>query len=428
MTSAKSKATELYRNITQCRVCHSDKLTECMSFGKQYLASNFVASNDGHPLAAIKVPLSVVLCEECGLLQLKELVKRDLLYHDYFYRSGTNPMMQAALKDVVNDVSRNATLKKGDYIVDIGCNDCTMLSLFPSEYRRIGVEPATNINWGSVDPSIHIINDFFSRKEVARATAGAPCRLVTSIAMLYGVEDLNAFSSEVKSMLAPDGVWCIQLSYLPTIIENMSFYDVCHEHLYYFSLSTLNSLMERNGLSIYDASLNDVNGGSLRVFVTHHEHQKAKTPNYYRILEEEQKLGLAEASTYQEFFGQVHDLKTRINGYLRNEADQGNLVVGLGASTKGNVLLQFFGVDRELLPYISERNPEKVSLRTLGTDIELVSEERARELAPSCMLVLIWFFKDEIIQREKQYLEQGGKLLFPMPYCHLVTKDGEMPL
>jgi hypothetical protein len=245
---------------------------------------------------------------------------------------------------------------------------------------------------------------------------------------VYGVEDLNAFSSEVKSLLAPDGVWCIQLSYLPTIIKNMSFYDVCHEHLYYFSLSTLNSLMERNGLSIYDASLNDVNGGSLRVFVTHREKQKAKTPDYYRIFEEEQRLELAGASPYRKFFDQVHDLKAKINGYLRNEAEKGNLVVGLGASTKGNVLLQFFEVDKGLMPYISERNPEKVSLKTLGTDIELVSEERARELNPSCMLVLIWFFKDEIIKREKQYLEQGGKLLFPMPYCHLVTKDGETAL
>ena len=124
----------------------------------------------------------------------------------------------------------------------------------------------------------------------------------------------------------------------------------------------------------------------------------------------------------------MHNLKVKINGYLRDETEKGNLVVGLGASTKGNVLLQFFGIDKQVLPYISERNPEKVSLRTLGTDIELVSEERARELDPSCMLVLIWFFKDEIIKREKQYLEQGGKLLFPMPYCHLVTRDGEAPL
>jgi hypothetical protein len=280
MTSAKSKSAKLYRNITQCRVCQSNALTECMSFGEQYLASNFVSSNDGHPLGDIKVPLTLTLCESCGLLQLKESVQHDLLYYDYFYRSGTNPMMQAALKDVVDDVSRKAALKQGDYIVDIGCNDCTMLSFVPAEYRRIGVEPATNINWSGVDPSIRIINGFFSGKEVARATGGSSCQLVTSIAMLYGVKDLNAFSSEVKSMLAPDGTWCIQLSYLPTIIQNLSFYDVCHEHLYYFSLATLNALMERNGLSIYDASLNDVNGGSLRVFVTHQEQQRATTPNY----------------------------------------------------------------------------------------------------------------------------------------------------
>ena len=374
------------------------------------------------------LPLTVVLCQGCGMIQLRESVKRGVLYHDYFYRSGTNPMMQEALRDVANQVIARANLKEGDTILDVGCNDGTMLSYFPDKFRRVGVEPATNINWEGIDPSIRIINDFFAKSRVDQVTGGVPCQLITSIAMLYGVEDLNAFATEAKSMLAKDGMWCIQLSYLPTILSTMSFYDVCHEHLYYFSLATLNNLLDRNGLSIYDASLNDVNGGSLRVFVTHQENGKPKTEAFHRILEQESKLGLTEADSYRKFFHQVHLLKTQINDYLHHESEKGNLVVGLGASTKGNVLLQFFDIDKKLLPYISERNPEKVSLRTLGTDIELVSEEQARQLDPSCMLVLIWFFKDEIIKREQSYLERGGKLLFPMPYCHLITKDGEIAL
>ena len=225
----------------------------------------------------------------CGVLQLKESVKRSVLYHDYFYRSGTNPMMRDALQDVVGDLTTKANLQEGDVIVDVGCNDGTMLSLVPPKYRRIGVEPATNINWGQLDPSIRIINGFFSKDRVDEVTGGAPCKVITSIAMLYGVEDLNRFAAEAKSMLAKDGVWCIQLSYLPTILSTMSFYDVCHEHLYYFSLATLETLLERNGLSIYDASLNEVNGGSLRVFVTHQENHKEKTQAYHRIAEEERK-------------------------------------------------------------------------------------------------------------------------------------------
>lgn len=428
MSAVTRKNQALYRNITCCRVCQSGAMVDCMDFGEQYLASNFVRSNEGLPLSQVRVPLTVVLCQGCGILQLRESVDRDLLYRDYFYRSGTNPMMRHALKDVADDIMSRTNLGPGDIVVDIGCNDGTMLSYFSQEPRRIGIEPATNINWGDLDPEIHIINDFFSRKRLEEDTGGAPCQVVTSIAMMYGVEDLNAFCAQVKSVLAPGGVWCIQLSYLPAIISNMSFYDVCHEHLYYFSLTTLDTLLELNGLSIYDASLNDVNGGSLRVFATHKENRAAKTEAYHRILADEEQMELTDADYYHRFFEQVNTLKGKVTKYLRQEADQGNLVVGLGASTKGNVLLQFFDIDKKLVPYISERNPEKVSLRTLGTDIELVSEEQARQLNPSTMLVLIWFFKDEIIKREGEYLEKGGKLLFPMPYPHLLTKHGETAL
>jgi hypothetical protein len=246
--------------------------------------------------------------------------------------------------------------------------------------------------------------------------------------MLYGVEDLNAFTSEVKSILAPDGIWCIQVSYLPEIIRTLSFFDICHEHLYYFSLRTLDHMLERNGLTIVHASTNEVNGGSLRVFVTHREGRSKKAGNFDQLIRQENELGLTDRHTYRRFFESVCELKQNIRSYIRQETEDGRLVIGLGASTKGNVLLQFFELDNHLLPYISERNPEKVSLRTLGTDIELISEERARQLNPSCMLVLIWFFKDEIIRREQPYLQNGGKLLFPMPYCHLVTKDGERRL
>jgi hypothetical protein len=399
-----------------------------MHFGKQYLASHFVRNNTEHPLSNLKVPLSVVLCRSCGLLQLQETVDRQVLFRDYFYRSGTNPMMYAALKDVVEDISKKIDLKQGDCILDIGCNDCTMLSLFSNEYNRIGIEPSTNINWDGVDPSIHIVNNFFSQRDVLRITNGSLCRVVTSIAMFYSVEDVNAFTSEVKSILAPDGVWCIQLSYLPATIKSMSFYDICHEHLYYFSLTVLDEFMESNGLSIYDVSTNDVNGGSLRVFVSHKELDKSKPEHFYKLLEEERNMCLFDQETYQSFFRKIGEMKQKVISYIRHEAESGNLVIGLGASTKGNVLLQFFGIDNHSLPYISERNPEKVSLRTLGTDIELISEEQARALKPSCMVVLIWPFKEEIIRRESLYLQNGGKLLFPMPYCHIVTKDGEMRL
>jgi hypothetical protein len=183
--------------------------------------------------------------------------------------------------------------------------------------------------------------------------------------------------------------------------------------------------MERNDLVVYDASVNDVNGGSLRVFVTHKENDIEKTKSYKDIFELESSMCLNRTEIYERFFESVCNMRRKVKDYIQDEHEKGNLVIGLGASTKGNVLLQFFGINKELLLYISERDIDKVSLRTLGTDIELISEDKARELHPSCMLVLIWFFKDEILKREKSYLQNGGKLLFPMPDCYLVTQDGE---
>jgi hypothetical protein len=417
----------IHNAITHCRICDSSDLTDLFTFGDQFLATAFVRSNAEHPLAGIKVPLSVTLCRSCGLVQLKESVRRDLLFHDYFYRSNTNPMMRRALEEVAEDLSSHAALKNGDFVLDVGCNDGTMLGFFDPRTVRIGIEPARNIDWSGVDRSIHIVNDFFSKEVALKASGGQLYRGISSVAMLYSVEDVNAFAAQIRELLTPDGVWCIQVSYLQSMLDTLSFYDICHEHLYYFTLGTLSRVLERHSLEIFDASTNDVNGGSLRLFATHRNGAQ-KTNRLRNLTDTEVKRNLDNPETYAKFFGRVTAARKTICDYIRNENALGRMVVGLGASTKGNVLLQFFGLDRNWLPYISERNPDKVSLRTLGTDIELISEESARALSPSCMLVLIWFFKDEILKRERSYLEQGGKLLFPMPYPHLVTKDGETRL
>ncbi len=245
--------------------------------------------------------------------------------------------------------------------------------------------------------------------------------------MFYDLDDPNSFVADMKSVLAPDGIICLQLSYLVLMIKNMNFYDICNEHLEYYSLNTLITLMERHDLEIFDASTNHVNGGSIRIFIAH-KGVREKTENINRLLEDERAMGLYDAAPYLEFHKDINELAEKVKKYILSFTDNGNSVLGLGASTKGNVLLQLFGISKEILPYISERNPDKVGLRTLGTDIELISEEKARELKPACMLVLPWYFKDEIVSREKPYLESGGELLFPMPYPHVVRSDGEVTL
>ena len=423
-----------YTIIERCRICGSTALTEVISLAPQYLSPTFVESNEGNELSQIKVPLTVVLCDKskdpnaCGLIQLKETVNPDLLYTNYFYRTAVNDTMKKDLNELVNTLQTKVNLKDGDIVVDIGANDGTMLSYFPEKTTRIGVEPAKNIDWNHLDKSIKIVNDYFSGKALSPALNGKKVKSFTCCAMFYDLEDPNSFVSDIKNLLAEDGVWCIQISYLVLMIKNLNFYDICNEHLEYYSLQTLSNLMERHGLEIFDAETNAVNGGSLRVYVSHKEENKEKSENQKNLLQIEEEMNLYDAQPYKNFYIEMENLATKVRAHLLNEIKKGNKVLGLGASTKGNVLLQFFGIDKKALPYISERNPMKVGLKTLGSDIELISEEHARSLNPSCMLVLPWYFKKEITEREQEYVKNGGTLLFPMPYPHLITKNGEINL
>ena len=426
--------TKVHKNIQHCRVCGSADLTEVVSIEEQYLSPTFVETNENNPLADIRVPQTLVLCDRsnntnaCGLLQLKETVEPDYLYREYFYRSSVSDTMRKDLKNVVDDVVERVHLEDNDIVVDIGANDCTMIGYFPSDLTRIGVEPAQNISWEGVAPSIKIVNNYFSQDVLSGILEDKKVKIFTSCAMFYDLDDPNSFVSDVKSLLHEEGVWCIQLSYLPLMLKNINFYDICNEHLEYYSLHTLNYLMKQNGLEIFDAAENDVNGGSIRVMITHLDRKIEKTDSFKELIDIEKTMNLFDKKTYTDFHEEILSLKNKIKNTIGVEIKNGNTVLGLGASTKGNMLLQLFGIGKETIPYISERNPEKVGLKTLGTDIELISEERAREINPSYMLVLPWYFKSEIVAREKEYILNGGKLLFPMPYPHVVHKDGETKL
>jgi hypothetical protein len=428
-----------FKLIERCKICGSRELTDVIRIAPQFLSPTFTRDNaEEGELARLRVPLTMTLCDRardpqaCGLLQLREEVEADLLYRRYFYRSATSETMRRDLNDVVEDIRSRVSLAPGDIVVDIGANDCTTLGFYPAHLTRVGFEPARNIDWSGVDPSIAIVNDYFAAAPFEQRFPGRKAKAVGCNAMFYDLADPNSFVADVKRILAPDGIWCIQLSYLPLMLTNMNFYDICHEHLSYYSLDALSHLMRRHDLAVVDAATNAVNGGSLRAFVAHAGNPAAVTAagqvNLAALAQAERDLRLEAAQTYRDYFRRIEDLAARVNAFMEQEAGAGGKVFGLGASTKGNVLLQLFGITKERMPYISERNPEKVGLRTLGTDFELISEERARELRPSSMVVLPWYFKSEIVAREQDYLRQGGKLLFPMPYAHVVTKDGEIRL
>lgn len=413
-----------YREITKCRLCGSRNLTPTLKFPRQYIASTFVKSNRDYPMSKVKIPMTLLLCEGCGLSQLKETVRPELLYTNYFYRSNVSNTMKRDLRLVIEDALSRVDWKPGDAVLDIGCNDGLMISMFPSQLSRYGIDPARNVDWGHLDPSITICNDYFPSPLID----DKKFKVITSTAMFYDLDDPNAGVRAIKQALHKDGVACIQVSYLYSTIRDMNFYDICHEHLEYYSLKTLCMLMERNGLKVFDASVNDVNGGSIRILAAHAEAKRPRSESVDYILLKERIFRLDQRETYEVFSRLIIHGVRQVRRHIRGLAKRGQTVVALGASTKGNVMLQLCGISKKTIAYISERNPFKVGLRTLGTDMELISEEAARKMNPGCMFVIPWNFKAEILAREKDYLDRGGKLLFIMPYPHLVDKGGEKPL
>jgi len=428
---------ENIKTLEKCKTCGNKNLTKVLTLDEQFLSPTFVKSNKDNKLAKIKSPLTLVLCDKteneknCGLLQLLEITNPDLLYKEYFYRSATNDTMRTDLEDVVNQALEIAKPNKGDTIVDIGSNDCTLLNFYKQEFNKIGFEPAQNIEYIDEGNNITVINNYFNSKEF-KIQSKNKAKIITSCAMFYDLDDPKKFVKDVEEILDEDGIWCCQISYLVSMLKYNNFYDICHEHLSYYSLETFEYLINQFGLKCFYAETNDVNGGSIRLYICKKSSNKyTENKFFYKlnlIKEEEKKFKLTDPQTFYNFEKIISELKDKTVKFVDSILNLNKKVLGLGASTKGNIILQHFGLTKEKIPYISERNPEKAGLKCLGSDIELISEEKAREINPDAFIVLPWNFKKEIVNREKNYLQGGGKLMFVMPYPHIVTKDKEIKL
>jgi NDP-4-keto-2,6-dideoxyhexose 3-C-methyltransferase len=406
---------------TSCRSCASSDLVTAMDFGNLYV-SNF----PDIPESALwpRVPLELLLCGGCGLVQLRHTTPPEWLYRRYWYKSGVSATMRAALADVTDKAAHFAGLEPGDNVLDIGCNDGTLLRSYAVEgIRRTGFEPAENLVLEASAGTDRIVNDFFS----ARPVLGEQFRVVTSIAMFYDLEDPNAFVADVASVLAEEGVWIIEMHYLPQVLARNAFDAICHEHLEYYSLNALEPLLERHGLTVADAETNDMNGGSLRVYIVHRDSPAASIPARRARVEalraRERAMNLRALRPYAEFYERVRRIGERLGRYVESERDRNHQISVYGASTKGNTLLQVFGLDRTLLRSAAERNPEKWGKYTVGTWIPIVSEVEARAHAND-FLVLPWHFLNEIQNRERDFLQRGGKLIVPLPTPYFIDSTG----
>jgi SAM-dependent methyltransferase len=408
-----------------CRVCQS-ALEPILDLGNHFV-SDFPAPSDP---PGTKAPLELVLCRRCRLLQLKHTVNPDEMYRNYWYKSGTNQTMRTALADIANKAEALIHLKAGETVLDIGCNDGTLLASYKTGgVCKVGIDPS-NVAEYSRKIADKLIIDFFSAEVYGREMGERRAKVVTSIAMFYDLEDPNKFVSDIKRVMNLDGLWIIQMSYLPLMLKTNEFGNICHEHLEYYSLQSLEYLLNLHGFEIVDVELNDINGGSLRAYIRNRgaapdsfgdvTYRQLAAERVRAMREAEIKLGLVDKQVYDEFAARVERIKNDVVNFVQAEVSKGKRVYVYGASTKGNTVLQYFNLDHALITAAAERNPDKFGRVTVGTRIPIVSEADARAANPDYFLVLPWHFLEEFMAREHDYLYSGGRFIVPFPHFTLI--------
>ena len=419
------------RHIKACRICGSSKLVDVVDLGNQHLQGSFVKQGVIEPPRR-KFPTRLVRCDAeagngaCGLVQLAQTFPPSILYTNYWYRSGTNDTMRDHLSGVVKSaLAMIGTPGKPFKVLDIGCNDGTLLSYYPEGTELFGVDPS-DIALG-IELPLTLVNDTFPSDQTSKAFQGVKFDIITAIAMFYDLEDPVDFARHVASVLDKDGLWIIEMSYLPLMLLQNSFDTICHEHIEYYSLAVLEHLLDAAGLRVFRAEVNDINGGSIRCFVCHKDVNKFDSPENRRFLRRlhlmEFEMALDTEEPYAAFRTRISELRTKTRELLNQLRRQGEVIHLYGASTKGNVLLQYYRIDNTMIQAAAERNPHKVGARTLGTEIPIISEEESRRIGPKYYLVLPWHFKREFIQREYELIRQGVTFVFPLPQIELVSAD-----
>ena len=399
--------------------------------GKHYV-SDFIKSEEDY-VGREKWSLDLEIDETIGAARLTEVPPSDTMWGKYWYRSGINATMTKELGNIVQEITSRVKLQDNDIWLDIACNDGTLLRQVPNNLIKLGVDPADDTFHSESSKHATVIQDYFSYNAYQRTGYGdRKAKVVTTIAMFYDLLNPHQFIDDVISILDDNGVWVLQMSYTPLMLEQLAFDNICHEHAYYYSLLSIKKLFEQHGLRIVDCDLNDVNGGSFRVYV---QKNIAEVSSFgtsplrdvcsFRvnsILEYERaNYDLTDVKVWDKFQKRIDELKEQTVSFIKEEKARGKVICGYGASTKGNTLLQWFGLDHTLIDAIAERSPYKFGLKTVGTNIPILSEEEVRKMNPDYMLVLPWHFISEFVQRESEYLVGGGKFIVPCPRFEIVS-------
>jgi hypothetical protein len=390
--------------ITRCRLCHSKSFLKIHSFGKLFV-SNFV--NKINIKKGIKAPLNLIYCKKCTLLQLEHSAPQEIMYKKfYWYRSGVTFTMKKALKDIYYATKKLNFLKKNDVILDIGANDGTFLKNFKNNFYTIGCEPASNLQ-SELKKNCHfVLNDFWNAdsclKILENNNINKP-KLITAIGMFYDLEDPSKFIKDAADVMHEDGVFIAQLMCLNSMLEQNDLGNICHEHLEFYNYKSLKYLFEKNGLKIFKIEKNSINGGSYRVYCK---------KNIKKSINFKENTSLREIN---KFIKRVILNKKKCIDFLKKAKNSNKKVFIYGASTKGNTLLQYYKIDRNLIPYAAERSPEKWGKYTIGTGIKIVSENQAKKMKPDYFFALPYGFINEFVKREKKWIKAGGRFLIPYP-------------
>jgi hypothetical protein len=409
----------MYTEINKCRISGSKNLINVLSLGEQCLTGVFPKS-PGEEIT--KGPLDLVWCPDSGLLQMKQSYSLDEMYGDnYGYRSGLNASMVSHLTNKIHTLERLVSLFDRDLVIDIGSNDATSLKAYSGKHRKVGIDPTGKKFREYYTDGISLIPEFFSAEAFKSLFPNDKAKIITSIAMFYDLESPMNFVRDIEACLADDGIWHFEQSYMPSMLRTNSYDTICHEHLEFYSFKVVKKLLEVCGMRVIDVQMNAINGGSFAITACKKDAKYiSNIPIIDWMLRQEDDLGLDTPKPYRDFEERVFKHRKNLLELIEALVADGKKIFGYGASTKGNVLLQFCGLTTKHIPYIAEVNEQKFGSFTPGTHIPIISEKEARAMKPDYFFVLPWHFKHSILEREKNYLEQGGKFIFPLPEIEIV--------
>lgn len=403
--------------ISKCRNCSKKKLIKVFSFGNLAFTGKFSKFRN-----VKKAPLRLSICNNCKLIQLSDSYNIKYLYgFDYGYRTGLNQTMTMHVKNVVKFLKKKTLLKNNDAVLDIASNDGTLLNFYSKNIISFGIDPILKKYIKHYSKINYKITDFFSIDRIQNFYSGK-FKIITALSVFYDLEDPNKFLNDIEKLISDDGIILIEFADLYSIIKYNMFDTICHEHLAYYTSKIIISMCENNNLKVIDIRRNSINGGSAQYYITKKNSKYSISKKIRKILIQEKYYKLENKETFLKFFLKIIEIKKNLSKFINNLKKKGEIIHGYGASTKGNVLLQYFKFNNKKINFIAERNPSKYNLYTPGTNIKIISEKKSRSLRPNYYIVLPWHFKKEILDRERRTMINGSKFIFPLPKVRIYSR------